>query len=101
MYADDQDHKIVVINDDLMQLRDNTGGDILATARRENGEWTVVHARDEDLTPSTHLTKQDAHLAMIERHAELFPNDHPELTGYATWVPHAAYDSIDEARNPR
>lgn len=83
-------HQIVAVGTDLMELRDNSNGAVIAHATRTSptGNWAISIARDATITISA-ATRTDAYMAMI--------NNGPAgvsegATGYSTMVPHGLDD---------
>jgi hypothetical protein len=85
------DHQIVSFPPDRMLLFDNESGNVVVTAERINGAWTVkADGYDDIQVPATPLNEQPR-FKVIHQMCDLALEIHPH-TGCSTTVPHGLWD---------
>jgi hypothetical protein len=84
------DHQIVAVGNDLMELRDNGDGAVIATATRTSptGNWAITLTRDDTISLSA-VSRSDAFMSMIDNGPAGVAEGH---AGYSTLVPHGLED---------
>lgn len=75
-------HAVIAIGSELMELRDNADGTVIAKAERASGTWTIKITRDPSFT-DTKTVRADAWMSMITN-GPIGVNATPPTVGYST-----------------
>lgn len=82
-------HQVIALGADLMELRDNADGSLIATATRTDptAEWAITIERGPETFTATSRT--DAYMAMLNNGPAGVSDG---TAGFSTYVPHGLDD---------